>query len=240
MAIIPPNPFTLENGEVADATEVMADLNNLRDNINANCAKSGVNNDITALTALSTPLSVAQGGTGLSSAGTSGYVVTSDGSGFVMAAPSAALAYRGCVVQKPNGSGQAISAGGHVVAEFSTTIIDTDSIHSDTINNSRLTVPSGITKVRFFANVNFSSGSQAIITIRLYKNGAPFSYGAFGYMSQIWITAAQTNFELMEPTLSLAIACSPGDYFELVLDSSSPAVNSTLQPFTMFEMQLLG
>lgn len=34
--IIPPLPFTLANGTTADATEVMADLNTLRNNININ------------------------------------------------------------------------------------------------------------------------------------------------------------------------------------------------------------
>lgn len=54
-------------------------------------AASGANSDITSLSGLTTPLNVAQGGTGLTAAGTSGYVVTSTGTGFVMApAPGAA------------------------------------------------------------------------------------------------------------------------------------------------------
>lgn len=56
-------PFTLTNGTVADATQVMADFNQIVNNVNANAAKNGVNNDITALTALVTPLTPTQGGT---------------------------------------------------------------------------------------------------------------------------------------------------------------------------------
>lgn len=56
-------PFTLTNGTVADATQVMADFNQIVNNVNANAAKNGVNNDITALSALVTPVTPAQGGT---------------------------------------------------------------------------------------------------------------------------------------------------------------------------------
>lgn len=65
-------PFTLTNGTVADATQVMADFNQIVNNVNANGAKNGVNSDITALTALSTPLTVTQGGTGLATLTASG------------------------------------------------------------------------------------------------------------------------------------------------------------------------
>lgn len=58
-------PFTLTNGTVADATQVMANFNQIVNNTNANGAKNGVNNDITALTALVTPLTPAQGGASL-------------------------------------------------------------------------------------------------------------------------------------------------------------------------------
>lgn len=64
-------PFTLTNGTVADATQVMADFNQIVNNTNANGAKNGVNSDITALTALVTPLTPAQGGSTLFIGGTS-------------------------------------------------------------------------------------------------------------------------------------------------------------------------
>lgn len=51
-------------------------------------AASGVNGDIEELVGLTTPLSVAQGGTGLTSPGTNGYVLTSNGTAFVMAEPA--------------------------------------------------------------------------------------------------------------------------------------------------------
>lgn len=53
-----PLPVQLINGNVADAGEVMTDLNAIASNVNANAAKNGVNSDITALNAL---ISIAPG-----------------------------------------------------------------------------------------------------------------------------------------------------------------------------------
>lgn len=65
-------PFQLQNGTTADATQVMADFNKILNDVNANAAKNGVNTDITALTALTTPITPAQGGTSVYFASTSG------------------------------------------------------------------------------------------------------------------------------------------------------------------------
>lgn len=56
--------YTLTNGQVADATQVMSNFNNILSCANNNLAKNGANSDITSLTGLLTPLSAAQGGTG--------------------------------------------------------------------------------------------------------------------------------------------------------------------------------
>lgn len=69
MANFNPLPYTLTNGTTADATQVMADLNQIVSNGNANCAANGANSDITSLSGLTTPLSVAQGGTGSATGG---------------------------------------------------------------------------------------------------------------------------------------------------------------------------
>lgn len=65
-------PFQLQNGTVADATQVMADFNQILNGMLTTCAASGANSDITSLGALSTPISAAQGGTSIFLAGTSG------------------------------------------------------------------------------------------------------------------------------------------------------------------------
>ena len=107
MTIISPLPYTLSNGTTNDATQVMADFNQIVNDTNANAAHNGANSDITSLTGLTTPLSAAQGGTGnangtaniaggtagaipyqsaanttaLLAAGTAGQILTSGGAG---------------------------------------------------------------------------------------------------------------------------------------------------------------
>ena len=68
MAIIGPLPYTLQNNTTNDANQVMADLNQVVANVNANGAENGANSSITSLSGLTTPLSIAQGGTGANTA----------------------------------------------------------------------------------------------------------------------------------------------------------------------------
>lgn len=63
MAIISALPYNLTNGTTADATQVMANFNQIVSNTNSNGAHNGANSDITSILGLTTPLSVAQGGT---------------------------------------------------------------------------------------------------------------------------------------------------------------------------------
>lgn len=60
--IVPSLPVTLQNNTLADANQVMANFNAIVNAVNASAAKNGVNSDITALTALSTPITPVQGG----------------------------------------------------------------------------------------------------------------------------------------------------------------------------------
>ena len=85
-------PAALTNlGGTATGTALFTAANAGAGRTTLSAAALGANSDITSLSGLTTPLSVAQGGTGLTAAGTNGYVVTSNGTGFVMApAPGAA------------------------------------------------------------------------------------------------------------------------------------------------------
>jgi hypothetical protein len=63
-------PNTFVNGTIIDATQVNADYAYIISQVNANAAKNGVNNDLTALTALATPLTPVQSGSSIYYAGT--------------------------------------------------------------------------------------------------------------------------------------------------------------------------
>ena len=72
-------PFQLQNNTIADATQVMANFNQITNSVAANCAASGANTDITSLGGLMTPLAPSSGGTyhflGVNSTGTNAIVV---------------------------------------------------------------------------------------------------------------------------------------------------------------------
>ena len=57
-------PFTLTNGQLADANQVMSNFNSVRSCVTLNTAASGANSDITSLSGLTTALTKGQGGTG--------------------------------------------------------------------------------------------------------------------------------------------------------------------------------
>lgn len=57
MSIITSYPIILQNGTIADATQVMVDFNTALNDVNANAAHNGANSDITSLSALTTFLS---------------------------------------------------------------------------------------------------------------------------------------------------------------------------------------
>lgn len=66
-------PYNIANGQAIDATPVMANFNALANVAavgGAVAAASGANSDITSLSALTTPLTTAQGGTGINLATT--------------------------------------------------------------------------------------------------------------------------------------------------------------------------
>lgn len=82
------NPFTLANGQTADATQVMANFNNLLNCSNNSLAHNGANSDITSLSGLTTPLSVPQGGTGATSFASGGVLLGNGVSPVQLVAPS--------------------------------------------------------------------------------------------------------------------------------------------------------
>jgi hypothetical protein len=64
-------PFTLTNGTIADATQVMANYNALVNCFANNTAENGANSSITSISGLTTPLTTVQGGTPVYLGGTS-------------------------------------------------------------------------------------------------------------------------------------------------------------------------
>ena len=85
-------PNILTNGTIADATQVMADFAAIISEINANAAENGSNSSITSLSGLTTPLSVPQGGTGVTAIATYSVLLGNNTGQISSAIPGAANA----------------------------------------------------------------------------------------------------------------------------------------------------
>ncbi len=136
--IIPSIPYTLTNGSLADATQVIANFNAIVTDTNANAATSGANTNITSLTGLTTPLANTYGGTVIYTGGTTGgsanaqTLVTTVPSNFAQTAGNIVTAIAGFSnsgsmnlavnalplqsVYKQSPSGEVLLTGGEVVA----------------------------------------------------------------------------------------------------------------------------
>lgn len=221
MSIIPPFPFALVNGTVADASQVMADLNQIRDNVNVNAAGGGgAGNVVGPASAVDGHLAVFDGTTGK---------ILKDGG----AVPGGGSTYRGAVAAFS--VDQLVTIGDTILA-FNVTNFDTDSVHDNAVNNSRMTVPAGVTKVKFFFSISFYNTDTATsYSARLRKNS--------GGDINIFTVVSEPNGYGPTNALSSAmatIACTAGDYFEVIFNNVDRSGTMARATDTFFEMQILG
>lgn len=116
--------------------------------------------------------------------------------------------YDGAVATK-SGS-QALSAGVITTVSFDTELYDRNSWHDTSSNNSRLTVPSGVSLVRLTGQVQFPTAANSWAWLTVYLNNASF-YGRFVHMLR-FNTSSQIRYI---NGVSSPIQVTPGDYFEL-------------------------
>jgi hypothetical protein len=102
---------------------------------------------------------------------------------------------------------QSISAGVTTTLTFDAETADTDAWHDNVTNNSRLTVPSGVTLVRVSANVknNALTGGQNVVS--MIKNGA----SARGLPER----DLEGNVRKYLNVVSAPLEVTAGDYFEV-------------------------
>lgn len=100
---------------------------------------------------------------------------------------------------------------------FNSELEDTDGFHSTVSNTSRLTIPSGVTRVQLSASVwlqAVTSGNPSLI--EFYKNGSAFTgVGASKTMQDI--TFSQRRMRIK----TAPITVTEGDYFEVFLEQKT-------------------
>jgi len=149
--------------------------------------------------------------------GTSGQVLTSNGTGAPPTWQTASGGALSAAVATIN-TNQSFADNTETTINFPTEATDQGGWHDNVTNNSRLTVPSGITWAHIYANVIISlqqSGTPFVGYCGLRKNGssAPvLNWFNFQNVAQIGVTGAG-NFSLYVDNGWRAVTA--GDYFEL-------------------------
>jgi hypothetical protein len=112
---------------------------------------------------------------------------------------------------------------------------DTDSFHDPLVNGSRLTIPSGISKVQLTAQIRWDSSSTNLREVQFYKNGSNAYTGrAFSRVEAISGATLQT---LVSPVL----AVTAGDYLEVAAWQNSGSSREVLtHDSCWFGLQVIG
>ena len=91
--------------------------------------------------------------------------------------------------------------------QWDESVVDTSGWHSTSVNNSRMTVPAGITQVRLVGNFRPQADENGQLVVRFRKNDALFE--GSGRQDSSTISVDHVN------AASAIIDCIDGDYFEM-------------------------
>ena len=113
---------------------------------------------------------------------------------------------------------------------------DTDSIHSTSTNTSRLTVPSGVTKIRLTGSVGWAANTTGARFVKIHKNGSDLYTPRAETGSTSDVTWGGYPQNISSPIFTVV----SGDYFEMNVYQNSGAALNTAANFTnWFAMDLI-
>ncbi len=144
--------------------------------------------------------------------------------------------YRGAVVYSSVDLG--VSANS-VTYPFDTESLDTDNIHSTSVNPSRLTVPAGVTRVKLSGQFSVSDNQAGTFRYASFlKNGGTLGNPSSRVQSTMPPNGSGTvTLNVYSPITSVAA----GDYFEFLMQASVSGTSTVTAAAgnTWFEMQII-
>lgn len=141
------------------------------------------------------------------------------------------MVYRGCRIYRGT-TDQAISDSANTLMAWTHTTHDITALHSVSVNNSRITIPSGYDGTyRIHAQIRWEADATGLRTVRLLKNGS---------------TIAEVTHDAETAVTVMSIADTQtlvaGDYIEVqVYQDSGGSLDVLLgSALTYFNIDLLG
>lgn len=147
----------------------------------------------------------------------------------------AKAAFRGALVTKTTSlTGLNFTAAAAITFNSETGGYDTDSIHDTVTNTSRLTVPSGVTKIRLQGGVRMTAKTADTFThLTIEKNGGAGYVGCGRTSTEVGTTSHDINVS------TPVITVTAGDYFELFLQVETDTSIDLSTDLTWFAMEII-
>lgn len=137
--------------------------------------------------------------------------------------------FKGCLVKRS--TDLAIPNAVVTTINFDQEDYDTNSIHDNSTNNTRLTVPVGVSKVRVTATAQFPNAGGSLRSFTICKNGAP----PYPVADVRGVIATTMYMHLSSPVISVI----SGDYFEVLTYQDSGSTLTINKDYLRFGLEIV-
>lgn len=140
----------------------------------------------------------------------------------------------GAMVKKAADQTGANYSGAGTAVAWTAEVYDVGGWHDNSSDNSRLTVPSGVSYVEVAATIRIANGTNEVAGIILMKNGST-SFDGNAHSAAV---SGGTNYSYSFK--SGAIAVTAGDYFEVLLFTSADTSIDVIAARSNFSIRALA
>ncbi len=156
------------------------------------------------------------------------YTTVAPGSTVSVTPPS-----QGCLLSST--ATQAITTSTATAVAWDSEIYDTDSFHDNVTNNTRITIPAGVTKVKLTGGIVWETNASGFRRVTMTKNGSSFDGRGHTF------NTTSPNANMFQNVVSAELDVAENDYFELIAEhdrgSNLNVVNNTATWFSCVALE---